>query len=581
MVATVHELASSATAVSYYEKDGYYARNDPEHRQASFWHGRAAADLGLRGHVVPSRFESVLSGQVPKSDIRLGRIVEGERRHRPGWDITFSAPKSVSLEALVMGDERVIRAHDEAVRATLDWIERDLLQTRGWDPATKRRPRVKADGSVVAGFRHLTSRDLDPQLHTHCVLANMTRTADGAWKSIEPTSLRRNEKLIGAHYRNELASRLVAQGFAVTPRMIGPVPGFELAGYDGAFLDAFSGRRREILAYLDKHGLPHTREATQKATLHTRRRKVEAGLAELVPQWRVRAQALGLARDETALRPPRPLDPETSREMARPRHPDANLTKNERRRRRRSPASPNLDPAPEVVAPGRRRRPVAPAERIAEPETGVLEAVARAVAHFEERRTIIPASGIRTLVLGHAPGRYRLDEIDAAIERLVDGGELRETAIRGSDRSFVTDRAVKAERRILKAVKEGKATVDALAPDETVAARLAATRLTAGQANAVQAHPEARRCGGRRAGPGRDRQDDDAEGGGGPHLRSARSPALPPRPPRRGCWRRRPGSRRGPCSGSWCATAISRIPNAWRRPARTSADRCWRWTRPR
>ena len=144
MVATVHVLASSATAVSYYEKDGYYARNDPEHRKASFWHGRAASALGLRGHVVPSRFESVLSGKVPKTEIRLGRLVEGRHQHRPGWDITFSAPKSVSLEALVMGDARVLRAHDEAVRATLDWIERDLLQTRGWDPGTKRRPRVKA-----------------------------------------------------------------------------------------------------------------------------------------------------------------------------------------------------------------------------------------------------------------------------------------------------------------------------------------------------------------------------------------------------------------------------------------------------
>ena len=486
MVATVHELASSATAVSYYEKDGYYARNDPEHRKASFWHGQAAADLGLRGHVVPSRFESVLSGQVPKTDIRLGRIVEGERQHRPGWDITFSAPKSVSLEALVMGDARVIRAHDEAVRATLDWIERDLLQTRGWDPATKRRPRVKADGMAVAGFRHLTSRDLDPQLHTHCILANMTRSADGTWKSVEPTSLRRNEKLIGAHYRNELAARLVAQGFAVTPRMIGPVPGFELAGYDGAFLDAFSGRRREILAYLEKHGLPATREATQKATLHTRRRKVEAGLAELVPQWRARARALGLARDEAALKPPRPVDPDSGREMARPADPEAGLTKNERRRRRRSPASPDIAPVEETVAGKRRLRPAAPAERIAEPETGVLEAVARAVAHVEERRTVIPASEIRTLVLGHAPGRYRLGEIDAAIERLVREGELRETVLRGSDRSFVTDRAVKAERRILKAVKQGRAAVDGLAPEETVTSRLAATTLTAGQANAVR-----------------------------------------------------------------------------------------------
>ncbi|MDE0417110.1 MAG: relaxase domain-containing protein [bacterium] len=486
MVATVHELASSALAVSYYEKDGYYTRNDPEHRKASFWHGRAAADLGLRGHVAPSRFESVLSGKVPKTDIRLGRLVEGERQHRPGWDITLSAPKSVSLEALVMGDTRVMRAHDEAVRATLDWIERDLLQTRGWDPATKRRPRVKADGMVVAGFRHLTSRDLDPQLHTHCIVANMTRAKDGAWKSIEPTSLRRNEKLIGAHYRNELASRLTTLGFAVTPRMIGPVPGFELAGYDGEFLDAFSGRRREILAYLDRHGLPHTREATQKATLHTRRRKVEAGLTELVPQWRARARALGLSRDATALHPPRPTDPETGREMPLPRRPDAGLTKNERRRRRRSPSVPHIEPAAEMPPRRRRTRTRAPAERIAEPETGVLEAVARAVAHVEERRTIIPESDIRALVLGHAPGRYRLEDIDESIERLVREGELRETALRGSDRSFVTDRAVKAERKILKAVKQGKDTVEALVPDETVAARLAETGLTAGQAEAVR-----------------------------------------------------------------------------------------------
>ncbi|MDE0342387.1 MAG: relaxase domain-containing protein, partial [Deltaproteobacteria bacterium] len=338
MVATVHELASSATAVSYYEKDGYYAKNDAEHRKASFWHGGAAAGLGLRGHVAPSRFESVLSGKVPKTDIRLGRIVEGKHQHRPGWDITFSAPKSVSLEALVMGRTDFIQAHDEAVRETLDWIEKTLLQTRGWEPETKRRPRVKAHGMVVAGFRHLTSRDLDPQLHTHCVLANMTRNEKGEWRSLEPALLKRNEKLIGAHYRNELASRLLSQGVALTPRMIGPVPGFELAGYDQEFLDAFSGRRREILAYLDRHGLPHTRAATQKATLHTRRRKVDAGLAELVPQWRERARALGLGRDERALMPPRPADPATGEATPVPSHEGPALTKNERRKRRRAPA---------------------------------------------------------------------------------------------------------------------------------------------------------------------------------------------------------------------------------------------------
>ncbi len=85
MVATFVELRSSAVTVSYFERDGYYARNDPEHRQASFWHGGAAQALGLGGHVRPKRFESVLAGFVPGTDIRLGRMREGERVHRPGW----------------------------------------------------------------------------------------------------------------------------------------------------------------------------------------------------------------------------------------------------------------------------------------------------------------------------------------------------------------------------------------------------------------------------------------------------------------------------------------------------------------
>ena len=152
MVATVTELRSTSAAVDYYEKDGYYAKNDPEHRRASFWHGEAASASGLRGHVHPKRFESVLSGQVPGADVRLGRKRDGEHVHRPGWDITLSAPKSVSLEALVRGDRRVIRAHDQAVYETLDWIEKELLETRGWDPETQKRPRIAAHGMAVAGI---------------------------------------------------------------------------------------------------------------------------------------------------------------------------------------------------------------------------------------------------------------------------------------------------------------------------------------------------------------------------------------------------------------------------------------------
>ena len=489
MAATVVVVRSSAKAVIYYERDAYYARNDPEHRQASFWYGDAAKALGLRAHVHPSRFEAVLSGYVPGTDLRLGRMREGQHEHRPGWDITLSAPKSVSLEALVMGDRRVIRAHDEAVRATLDFVEAELLQTRGWDPATRRRPRVKANGMVVAGFRHLASRDQDPQLHTHCVLANMTRTASGEWRSVEPTKIRRSQKLIGAYYRNELARRLQALGMAVAPRMVGPVPGFELAGYEHSFIDAFSGRRRAILEYLEQKELPYTAENTQMAALHTRRRKEDRTLADLVPEWRARAQALGLVRERMALRPPRPLDPLTGERVRVPRVPAPDLPANEIRSQKRAPALPKLPR--DGVAEGAEARLTgagfrAPAELLLKPERGVLEAVARAVAHVAERRTAVPEAEIRAVALGHAPGRYTLAEVDAAIARLVRDGELIEVERRGMDRAFVTDRAVKAERRVLASMRAGRGKGMALAGADAVEARLEPSRLTRGQREAVR-----------------------------------------------------------------------------------------------
>ena len=489
MVATVVELRSSAMAVTYYERDGYYAKNDPEHRQASFWYGDAAKALGLKAHVRPSRFESVLSGYVPGTDLRLGRMREGEHDHRPGWDITLSAPKSVSLEALVMGDRRVIRAHDEAVRATLAFVEADLLQTRGWDPATRRRPRVKAEGMVVAGFRHLASRDQDPQLHTHCVLANMTRNASGQWRSVEPTKIRRSEKLIGAYYRNELALRLQALGMAVSPTLVGRVPGFELAGYDRSFLDAFSGRRREILAYLEQKDLSYTAKHTQMAALHTRRRKEDKGLADLVPEWRERARALGLVREKTALAPSRPLDPVTGERVGLPRVPPPDLPANEIRSLKRAPKLPKLPSDDIAERAGTRPEPSrspAPAELSQEPERGVLEAVARAVAHVAERRTAIPEAEIRAVALGHAPGRYTLAEVDGAIARLVSGGELIEAERRGMDRAFVTDRAVKAERQVLASMRAGRGKGAALAGADAVEARLGASDLTRGQREAVR-----------------------------------------------------------------------------------------------
>ncbi len=436
MVATVTDIGSASSTVHYFEQDGYYAKGDPEHRRASLWHGQAARALGLGRHVSPKTFNAILQGYVPGTDIRLGRLRDGEHQHRPGVDITLSAPKSVSLAALLHGDRRVVRAHDEAVRETLDWVETDLLQTRGWDPATRRRPRVKAHGMAAATFRHLASRNLDPQLHTHCVVANMTRNGAGEWRSIEATALRRGKKLIGAHYRNGLARRLEALGYGIVPAMIGPVPGFELEGYDRELREAFSTRRRDILEDIRRRGGPYSAARAQQAALYTRRRKAEPAMDELRRIWRRRAREAGLPPKEAAAR-----------------------ARRERRVERQAEA-----------------RPVLP----------IHEAVWRAVAHLEERSSVFAAGDIAAHALGQAPGRYSLREAEAAVEELRRDGHLVAAALRGADRAFVTDRALRAERGNIAWMREGAGAGQPAADGAAVERELAAGPLTEGQREAVR-----------------------------------------------------------------------------------------------
>ena len=451
MVASLSDLGSTATTVAYFAREGYYAKDDPRQRRASFWHGEAAAALGLPKHVSPKGFERILAGYVPGTEIRLGRARDGEHEHRPGLDLTLSAPKSVSLEALLQGDRRVITAHDAAVRATLDWVENELLQTRSYDPATGRRPRVAADGLVAAGFRHLTSRDQDPQLHTHCILANMTRNRAGAWRSVETTEIRRNVKVIGAYYRQELARGLIEKGFRIERTMIGGVPGFEIAGYPRALLDAFSSRRREILAWLDKHGLPWSAALTQQAALITRRRKADRDIDTLRADWRARAERLGVSRDPGIARP------------GRGKSAAGKAVRTAGRPYLRSDAE--LRPEP--------------------PGLSVREIVWRAVEHLSERASVFRESDIRAIALSHAPGRHALAEIDAAVTGLMADGHLVEANMRGG-RSFVTDGALRSEREILARMRDGMGMAKALATEERVSERLGQTVLTEGQREAVR-----------------------------------------------------------------------------------------------
>ena len=428
MVAKVNRLGSAAASVHYFEREGgYYARNDPEHRRASRWHGASAAALGLKGRVDPKRFREVLEGKVPKTDIRLGRRTrEGETEHEPGHDITLSPPKSVSLEALLWGRDEVVRAHDDAVKATLDFIETRLLETRVWDREFRRMRRAPAPSMVAATFRHIASRDLDPQLHTHCIVANMTQDAEGRWRSLDTGRLKAAEKLVGAFYRNELARRLIERGYTLAPSMAGGVPSFEIAGYGRAARLAFSSRRLAILKYIKEKGWNYNAARAQQAALATRARKNEPGRAALEELWQGRAKELGV------LRP-----------------------------RKRHTQPPPVLSMPEIAGLG--------------------------AAHLEERRSVFVAHDLAMRCLAHSPGRYGIAEVDEALAQMVRDGHLLETVRRGvSGRAFVTDRTVRTERGMLALLRDFAGAGGPLTEEEPVEARLAASGLTDGQKEAVR-----------------------------------------------------------------------------------------------
>ena len=296
MVASIGVVASASQGVSYYERDGYYAGDDPLHREASAWAGKGAEALTLSGPVDPKTFAEVLEGHVPDgSGHRLGkRTKNGGIHHRPGRDLTLSAPKSVSLAALVGDDLRVVKAHDNAVRRTLDWVEKNVIQTRVMDPETKQMIRVQGQKMVAASFRHDTSRNLDPQLHTHAVIANMVKGEDGKWRTIANEKLYRSKMLIGAIYRNDLAAGLKTLGYGI--RKTHADGRFEIEGVSRDVIESFSTRRTAIKAAVHERGLGKTGDnpmVAARAALMTRAHKRDVDRETLRETWKDQAADLG------------------------------------------------------------------------------------------------------------------------------------------------------------------------------------------------------------------------------------------------------------------------------------------------
>ena len=269
-------------------EDYYLGRGEAPGR----WIGAGAEELGLDGRVDAEPLAAALAGRDPIDGVRLVRT----RSDRiPGFDLTFRAPKSVSVlfglaEHEIAQEARA--AHDVAVDAALAFLEREACGTRrGTDGVES----VDGSGFVGAAFRHRTSRAGDPHLHTHVLVANLTRTPDDRYGALDARRLYLYAKTAGylyeAQLRVELTRRLGAEW--------GPVRNgiADLVGIPQAVLDGFSTRRAEIEEEMARRGVTSAR-AAEIAALDTRQAKdYQVDPVTLRARWWGQAATFGLTFD--------------------------------------------------------------------------------------------------------------------------------------------------------------------------------------------------------------------------------------------------------------------------------------------
>ena len=270
------------------------------------WQGKGAEKLGLSGVVDPLHFERLCNGQHPFTGDSLSSRHRKVNR-RVCYFGQISAPKDVSIAYLVGGDQRIKKWWEESVAETIIEVERLTA-------ARIRKGGVDADratGNIAtAVVTHDSSRSLDPQLHTHLCLMNITYDeAEGQWKSIQPHDIYKHQTFLREVCYNKLAGRMIAAGYELEKvRKIG----FTIKGFPDELRDTFSKRRQKILSVAEKLG-NYSQEQLNIITLKTREKKQHIGTSELLPLWEaesglhlevvrnVIAQANGLTKPQLLL----------------------------------------------------------------------------------------------------------------------------------------------------------------------------------------------------------------------------------------------------------------------------------------
>jgi conjugative relaxase-like TrwC/TraI family protein len=295
MVATVGRCYTNPKD---YAQDNYYTQGDS--LANSEWLGKASTSQGLDGQIQESYFLNAYQSLDPNGNPlrRQQNYSQNSKRHnRPGTDVTLSAPKSISVAALVFKEQEILEAHQKAVRSTMEYVEKNCIyyQTK----QNKQKLLLQSHTAQIATFHHDDNRNKDPQLHSHCVILNQTLCPDGKWRAVANQELYTQQKTIGAYYAHELARQLKQIGWNIQWT---DDHTFELALVNKDQLDAlFSTRSNQIEAELAQLGLTRataTAEQKQALCLKTRPEKKHNHHPEdrerQLEHWQQKAKEAGL-----------------------------------------------------------------------------------------------------------------------------------------------------------------------------------------------------------------------------------------------------------------------------------------------
>lgn len=269
---SIKPFSSTSAATTYYTHGDYYGSEGE-----GIWFGEGAKELNLNHEFAAKankEFDSLLRGILPNGQI-IGRRTKEGLEHRPGVDLTFSAPKSFSIQMLVYSDpekkKNLEQALTNAVNKTLTYIEKEgYVIARKGQGGKYREPVNKL---IFATFIHTTNRNLEPQAHIHSFLANVAKCADEKYRSITIDHLLENNKFFGQIFRNELALETQKLGYNINATILSDgSSSFELSDIDPKLIKAFSTRRQEIVELCKLYGVT-TKEGRDNIVINSRKAK--------------------------------------------------------------------------------------------------------------------------------------------------------------------------------------------------------------------------------------------------------------------------------------------------------------------